>query len=254
MRRLKFGLDPLISKKRDHRTIQVESSGMLTGSFAEVFSRVLFRSWVERSLMTYSGRTMAWPKRNAPWENSSGICQPSRSPYAEHGPIDEVRDRAGIGRVDRRMHHPPHQVLADDVVIDHRQGVARAQEPLVGGAKVGVGPGGGLAAANHIDQAVVQQREQRRQLRHDGMIVVARIGNQRFGQRNAMSRNAAIDPGDILGRGPRDVAERAAGLDAPSLSSACGRAAAWCAVRRSAHPAHRQRASRPGRFRTGFRA
>src|SRR4030088_2511337 len=75
MHRLKFGLEPLISKKRDHRTIQVESSGMLTGSFAEVFSRVLLRSWVGRSLMTYSGRTMAWPNRNAPWENSNGICQ-----------------------------------------------------------------------------------------------------------------------------------------------------------------------------------
>ena len=59
MRRLKFGRDPLISKKRDHRTIHVESSGMLTGSFAEVFSRVVLRSWVERSLMTYSGRTIA---------------------------------------------------------------------------------------------------------------------------------------------------------------------------------------------------
>src|SRR5882757_4912337 len=82
MRRLKFGRDPLISKKRDQRTIHVASSGMLTGSFADVFSRVLLRSWVARSLITYSGRTMAWPKRNAPWENSRGICQPfgSRAP------------------------------------------------------------------------------------------------------------------------------------------------------------------------------
>ena len=55
MRRLKLGRDPLISKKRDHRTIHVVSSGMLTGSFAEVFSRVVLRSWVERSLITYSG-------------------------------------------------------------------------------------------------------------------------------------------------------------------------------------------------------
>ena len=51
MRRLKFGLEPSISKKRDQRTIQEESSGMLTGSFAEDFSSVLFRSWVDRSLM-----------------------------------------------------------------------------------------------------------------------------------------------------------------------------------------------------------
>ena len=55
MRRLKFGLDPLISKKRDHCTIQVSSSGMLTGSFAEVFSSVLLRSWSDRSLMLVFG-------------------------------------------------------------------------------------------------------------------------------------------------------------------------------------------------------
>ena len=82
-RKLK-GLEPLISKKHDHRTIHVASSGMLTGSFTEVFSSVLLRSWVARSLMTYSGRTIAWPKRNAPWENSrpmpkrwSGSAPPS---------------------------------------------------------------------------------------------------------------------------------------------------------------------------------
>ena len=40
MRRLRFGVDPLISKKRDHCTIQVSSSGILAGSFAEVFSSV----------------------------------------------------------------------------------------------------------------------------------------------------------------------------------------------------------------------
>ena len=74
--------------------------------------------------------------------------------------------------------------------------------------------GSGLAAANHVDEAVVQQRKQRRQLRHDGVIVVARIGNQRFGKGNAMACDAAVDPGDILGRGSRDVAERTAGLDA----------------------------------------
>ena len=147
MRRLKFGLDPLISKKRDHRTIQVSSSGMLTGSFAEVFSRVLLRSWVDRSLMTYSGRTMAWPKRNAPCENSSGICQSSaprcepRMPLAASGRSMKFGVGPAIGRVDRRMHHPPHQVLAEDVVIDQRQRVARAQEALVGGAKAGVRTG-----------------------------------------------------------------------------------------------------------------
>ena len=59
MRRLKFGVDPLISKKRDHCTIQVSSSGMLAGSFAELFSSVLLRSWSDRSLIWYSGRTMA---------------------------------------------------------------------------------------------------------------------------------------------------------------------------------------------------
>src|SRR6185437_4974400 len=47
---------------------------------AEVFSSVLTRSWVERSLMTYSCRTMAWPKRNAPSENSSGMRHSSCGP------------------------------------------------------------------------------------------------------------------------------------------------------------------------------
>ena len=62
-----------------------------------------------------------------------------------------------------------------------------------------------------IDQAVVQQREQRRQLRHHGVIVIARIGDQRFGEGNADACDAAVDPGHVLGPGPRDVAERAAG-------------------------------------------
>ena len=43
----KFGRDPLISKKRDQRTIQVSSSGMLAGSLTEFFSSVLLRSWLE---------------------------------------------------------------------------------------------------------------------------------------------------------------------------------------------------------------
>src|ERR1700737_2331785 len=46
------------------------------------------------------------------------------------------------------------------------------------------------------------------------MIVVAGIGDQRFRQSNALSCDAAVYPGDILRRGPRDVAERAARLDA----------------------------------------
>src|SRR5882757_1749991 len=45
------------------------------------------------------------------------------------------------------------------------------------------------------------------------MIVVAGVGDQRFGERGALARNAAVDPGDILRRGPRDIAERTAGLD-----------------------------------------
>ena len=66
-------------------------------------------------------------------------------------------------------------------------------------------------AANDIDQPVVQQREQRGELRHDGVIVIARIGDQRLGEGNADTCNAAVDPRHVLGRGPRDVAERAAG-------------------------------------------
>ena len=66
-------------------------------------------------------------------------------------------------------------------------------------------------AANDIDEPVVQQREQRGELRHDGVIVIARIGDQRLGEGNADTCNAAVDPRHVLGRGPRDVAERAPG-------------------------------------------
>ena len=45
------------------------------------------------------------------------------------------------------------------------------------------------------------------------MIVVAGIGDQGFRQSNALAGNAAVDARDILRRGPRDVAERTAGLD-----------------------------------------
>ncbi len=44
-------------KKRDHCTIHVSSSGMFAGSFTELFSRVMLRSWSDRSLIWYSGRT-----------------------------------------------------------------------------------------------------------------------------------------------------------------------------------------------------
>ena len=64
-------------------------------------------------------------------------------------------------------------------------------------------------AANDIDEPVVQQREQRGELRHDGVIVIAWIGDQRLGKGNADTCDAAVDPRHVLGRGPRDVAERA---------------------------------------------
>ena len=111
------------------------------------------------------------------------------------------------------MQHALHQVLANDVVVDRRQRAAHAQETFIGSAEVGIGSGGGLVSANEIDQVVVQQREQRRQLRHDGVIVVARIGNKRLGERNAMPRDAAIYSRDVFRRRPRDVAERTTCLD-----------------------------------------
>src|SRR5260221_14575810 len=45
------------------------------------------------------------------------------------------------------------------------------------------------------------------------MVVVAGIGHQGLGKRRALAGNAAIYSRDILGFRPRDVAERAAGLD-----------------------------------------
>jgi hypothetical protein len=58
----------------------------------------------------------------------------------------------------------------------------------------------------------MREREQSRQLRHDGVIVVTGIGDQRFGPCKADARNAAVDAGDILGRRSRDIAKRTAGL------------------------------------------
>jgi hypothetical protein len=80
------------------------------------------------------------------------------------GPIDEARCWIGIGGIDGWMRHPAHQVLADDVVIDRRERVAGTEEPPVGRTKIGVDACCWLAAADHVDQSVVQQREQRRQL------------------------------------------------------------------------------------------
>ena len=115
------------------------------------------------------------------------------------------------------MQQPAHQILADDVVIDRGQAIARAEVSLVGRAEMAVGCGRGLATANHVDEPVMGEREQRGQLRQDGVVVVAGIGEQRFGPRHAHARNAAVDPGDILGLRSRDIAERTAGLDVPVL-------------------------------------
>ncbi len=52
--------------------------------------------------------------------------------------IDEIRGVAGIGRIDGRMQHPSHQILADDVVIDQRQRASRAEKAFVGGTEMGV--------------------------------------------------------------------------------------------------------------------
>ena len=56
----------------------------------------------------------------------------------------------------------------------------------------------------------MQRRKQRRQLRNDGVIVVARIGDQCLRQRHPHSRDAAVNSRDVLGRAACDIAERAA--------------------------------------------
>ena len=134
-----------------------------------------------------------------------------RKAFGGMGVIDEVGVRAVIDRVDRRMDHPSHQVVADDVVIDGRQCAAGAQEALVGGTELTVWPCVAFMAANDIDEPVVQQREQCGELRHDGVIVIARIGDQRFGEGDADTCDAAIDAGDVFGPGPCYVAKRAPG-------------------------------------------
>ena len=110
------------------------------------------------------------------------------------------------------MDHAPHQVVADDVVIDGRQRLAGAKEALVGGTELTVRSVVVFTAADDVDQPVVKQREQRRQLRHHGVIVVAGIRHQRFGEGDANACDAAVDTRHVLGAGPRDVAKRAAGL------------------------------------------
>ena len=126
-------------------------------------------------------------------------------------PIDEVRSRPAIGRIDRRVNDPPHQIVAENVVVDQRDGLAGAQEALIGGAELAVRPAVAFLPAYEIDQGVVQQREQRGQLRHHGVIIIPRVGDQGFGEGNPDACDAAVDPRHILGPGPCDVAKRAAG-------------------------------------------
>ena len=57
----------------------------------------------------------------------------------------------------------------------------------------------------------MQQREQRGQLRHHGVIVIPRVGDQGFGEGNPDACDTAVDSRHILGPGPCDVAKRAAG-------------------------------------------
>ena len=113
--------------------------------------------------------------------------------------------------MDCRVQHSPHHVLANDVVVDRGQRIARAKEAAEGGPETCARAGHGLAAANQVDEAIVQQREHRGELRDDRVVVIAGVGDERLRQRLTLSDDAAIDPRDVLGLGPRDVAERAAG-------------------------------------------
>jgi len=151
---------------------------MLTASLAEFFSRVLLRSWVDESLMTYSGRTMAWPKRNAHGRNSSGICPAVPLARAARGGIvDEILDRAAIrprgspGCSTRRI-----TSFADDncgrSASRRRARKETACRPRRGWhwGRRRVRPGDTMSTSR------LQQREQRRQLRNHGVIVIAGIG------------------------------------------------------------------------------
>ena len=149
-------------------------------------------------------------ERNPPFA-MRGVCSGFLRPF------DEVRRCAGIGCVNRRMQQPAHQILADDVVIDRGQAIARAEIAFVGGAEMGMGRGLRLAAACHVDKSVMGERKQRGQLGYDGVVVVAGVGDQRFRSRRAHAGNTAVDAGNVLGRRSRDVAERAAGFDIPVL-------------------------------------
>jgi len=89
-----LGFDPSISKENaDHRTIHVASSGLLTGSFAEVFFQVL-SSLGGEIVMRYSAAP--WHTEAKRVENSKGICQPPPSCCAPGSP-DGRWNRRAIG-------------------------------------------------------------------------------------------------------------------------------------------------------------
>ena len=57
--------------------------------------------------------------------------------------------------MDCRVNHPPHQILAEYVVINQRDGLAGAEEALVGRAEPGVWSAREFLPAYEIDQGVV---------------------------------------------------------------------------------------------------
>ena len=75
------------------------------------------------------------------------------------GNVDELigTDYVSVGRVDGGMQHLLHQVLANDVAVDQRDGSTRAQKIAARGLGLGAGVGVRVDLRQQIcDDAIVQ--------------------------------------------------------------------------------------------------
>ncbi len=143
--------------------------------------------------------------------------------------VDEARRGAAIGFIDGRMQEPPHQVAAHDIAVDEGGRAARAEEAPIGALERQPRMGRRRLVARHeIDEPVMEEREERRHLRQYGVIVIARVDDQRIRQ-GGTAGHAAIDAGLILRRGAGDVAEGAGSGSVVRVVAGCGRA--WSLVR-----------------------
>jgi len=150
------------------------------------------------------------------------------------------------------MHRPLHQVLGDDVVFGINVNAPRAQQkPFVGGAEAALGSLWARLRRIRSIKPLCSSDNSAVKLRHDGVIVVAGIGDQRLGESDRWPGDAAVYPVTVFRGRPRNVAERTAGLDAFSFQR---NATSRSLVRRSSFGASSAytKGKPTGPLRTGF--